>query len=84
VPVRAHKWTNTNNVLGTPGQPPPFPQLNTAPLAYVEGSPQGFVSGSCNVALADASVRPITSSLNPNTWKWACDPSSESSPPPDW
>jgi Protein of unknown function (DUF1559) len=80
----AHKWTNMNNVLGSPGNPPSFPDLGIAPSAYAEGSPQGFVGGICNVALADGSVRPITASLNPNTWKWACDPASKGSPPPDW
>lgn len=80
----AHKWTNTNNVLGSPGNPPLFPQLNVAPSAYADGSPQGFVGGICNVGLADGSVRPVSASLSANSWKWACDPASKGSPPSDW
>ncbi len=79
----AHKWTNTNNVLGSPGNPPAFPQIGASPPAYVDGSPQGFTSAGCAVLLADGSVRTIKAET-PSTWKWACDPTNIANAPPDW
>jgi hypothetical protein len=79
----AHKWTNTNNVLGAPGSPPAFPQINASPSSYTDGTPQGFLSTGCNVMIADGSVRAIKAE-SPNTWKWACDPTNQNNPPPDW
>jgi hypothetical protein len=78
-----HKWTNTNNVLGSPGNTPSFPQIGADPSAYQDGSPQAFTSAGCGVLLADGSVRFITTKQQ-TAWKYACDPTKPSNPPPDW
>ena len=79
----AHKWTNSNNVLGTPGNPPPFPQFGVSPAEYLESSPQGFTWDRCVIGLGDGSARTITTSQK-NGWPWACDPADKSQPPSDW
>ena len=79
----AHKWTNANNVLGAPGNPPPFPQIGVAPAAYADTSPQGFTSSGCVVGMGDGSARVITN-MQQNAWKWACDPANKSQVPADW
>jgi hypothetical protein len=80
----AHKWNNTNNVLGTPGSPPPFPQFGADPPAYLEGSPHALNGHTCQVLLGDGSARAIAKT-QPAGWKWACDPADpQVNPPPDW
>jgi hypothetical protein len=80
----AHKWNNTNNVLGSPGSPPPFPQLGADPPAYQEGSPHAFDGNNCAVMLGDGSVRTFTKG-HQRAWAWGCDPADpQTNPPPDW
>jgi Protein of unknown function (DUF1559) len=79
----AHKWTNDNNSLGSPGAPPLFPQLDTAPATYLDGCPQGFSSSGCQVALGDGSARSVTKKQW-KAWNWACDPADQSPAPADW
>ncbi len=79
----AHKWNNTNNVLGTPGNAPPFPQLSANPSTYKDGSPQGFYpSGSCIVGFADGHAKLIVAK-DQALWNGLCDPAG-SPPPPGW
>jgi hypothetical protein len=79
----AHKWSNQSNYLGAPGTPPPFPQIGVDPSAYLDGSPQGFVSAGCLVGLADGSVRLVTKTQT-NGWNWACDPALTGPQPSNW
>lgn len=80
----AHQWSNLNNVLGSPAQPPAVPQVGVEPSAYREDSPQGFTSRGCLVVLGDGSVRPIEGNISRTTWHWLCDPTRELQQPPDW
>jgi hypothetical protein len=79
----AHKWSNQNNYLGAPGQPPPFPQVGVDPSAYLDGSPQGFWPTGCFVGMGDGSSRYVTTSES-NCWNWACDPALTGSQPSNW
>jgi len=80
----AHKWNNTNNVLGSPDSPPPFPQLGADPPAYLEGSPHAFDGSVCSVLLGDGSVR-VFGKGQQRAWAWGCDPTDpQTNPPPDW
>jgi hypothetical protein len=75
----AHKWTNKNNVLGTPGNPPSFPEIGVAPSMYTDGSPQGLTPPGCIVGFADGSGRLITNN-DRTLWNGLCDPNG--TPPP--
>jgi hypothetical protein len=80
----AHKWNNANNVLGTPGSPPPAPQFGADPPAYLEGSPHAFDGSVCSVLLGDGSIRTFGKGQQ-RAWAWGCDPADpQTSPPPDW
>jgi hypothetical protein len=79
----AHTWSNQNSYLGAPGTSPPFPQIGVDPAAYLDGSPQAFVSAGCLVGFGDASVRLVTKTQS-NGWNWACDPALTGPTPSDW
>jgi hypothetical protein len=80
----AHQWSNLNNALGSPAQPPAVPQVGVEPSAYRENAPQGFTSRGCHVVLGDGSVRPIARTISLATWNWACDPTNGNPLPADW
>lgn len=80
----AHKWTNTNNYLGTPGAPPPMPQFGAWSSAYLDGSPQSFTSHGCCVGMADGSARVVNQASAIAGWSWACDPSDTRNQPSGW
>jgi prepilin-type N-terminal cleavage/methylation domain-containing protein len=46
--------------------------------------PQGFSAGTTLVGLADASVRSVSTSINPTTWTLACIPNDGEVLPGDW
>ncbi len=78
----AHQWSTANTVVGSPGNPAPFPQLDTPPGAYRDEAPQGFTSAGCTVSFGDGSVRIITAA-NQTVWTNLCDPV-KSPPPSGW
>jgi hypothetical protein len=45
---------------------------------------QGFQEGLCQVAMGDASVRPVSPTMLPSTFNWAGDPAAPPAPPSDW
>jgi hypothetical protein len=79
----AHKWTNTNNVLGSPGNPPPFPQFDADPRDYLEDSPQALYKGAAEVLMGDGSTR-VVRPVNQPAWNWGCDPKDQARQPPEW
>jgi len=70
-----------------PANPPIFdgtmdPNFNGEP--YTRGQASALSSGQIQVAMGDRSVRSVSSSVSPTTWKIACNPISQVPIPSDW